>query len=151
MQIFLSYARDDEAFATTLAQDLKTKGARIWFDLFDGPNDDPAAWDAAVQSAMHASDGLIVIVSPAALQQDYIQSDWQYFLAESRPIIVVVAQPCNIPPALVSSQPVHFYHDYQSGINRLQYLLLEQSRRLVSSPWQQAKMRKRSRQKKGKS
>ncbi len=138
MQIFLSYAREDEEFATRLANDLKTRGAKIWFDMIDGQLGNEDAWANSVNEALETSNVLLVVLSPTAIEQDYVEADWQYYLDKRRTVIAVVSQRCTLPETLMYRPVVNFAKlGYDNGLHRLQLLLIEEStRRVSSSKWQ---------------
>ncbi|MCB9436030.1 MAG: toll/interleukin-1 receptor domain-containing protein [Anaerolineales bacterium] len=136
MQIFLSYAREDEAFVSTLATNLKTQGAHVWFDLADAAVTDHAAWENAVQDALAVSEVLLVVLSPAALAQRYIEIDWSSFLNLGRPVVVAIAERCEVPDDLRSRPRVDFSNvSFAEAFHRLQLLLIEESTRISSSKW----------------
>ncbi len=135
MQIFLSYAKEDEEFAANLARDLQARGANVWFDLTDVAEDDQADWERSVEDALGRSDVLLVLYSPAALTHPYIENDWRKFWEEGRPVVVAVAERCDVPERL--RQRVDFTGHYDQALHRLQLLLIEEAARLSSSKWHQ--------------
>lgn len=136
MQIFLSYAREDEAFVSALASSLKTQGAQVWFDLADAAVTEQAAWERAVQDALAVSEVLLVVLSPSALAHRYIQIDWSSFLNLGRPVVVALAQRCEVPEELRSRPRVDFSNiSFAEGFHRLQLLLIEEATRISSSKW----------------
>ncbi len=136
MQIFITYAKEDEAFVSQLAQDLKSQGAKIWVDMQDASFDDQETWEASIQGALDKSDVLLVVLSCAALQHEYIEQDWKRFIAEGRPVLIAMNEHCDdIPPALHTRQPIDFSRNYKDGLNRLQLMLIETTTRLSSSKW----------------
>ncbi|NDJ85197.1 MAG: toll/interleukin-1 receptor domain-containing protein [Chloroflexi bacterium] len=135
MQVFLSYAREDEAFASTLAQDLKSQRANIWIDLNDAPVDNKQQWLAAVEAALAESDILLVVMSQAAAQQSYIQNDWHFFMQHDRPVLVALSERCDIPPDLKHADTIDFSSSYESGLHRLQFRMIEYATRLAGSKW----------------
>lgn len=136
MQIFLSYAREDEAFVSALASSLKTQGAQVWFDLADAAVTEQSAWEQAVQDALAVSEVLLVVLSPSALAQRYIQIDWSSFLNLGRPVVVALAQRCEVPEELHSRPRVDFSNiSFAEGFHRLQLLLIEEATRISSSKW----------------
>lgn len=136
MQIFLSYSENDIEFATSIADQLKKNGAFLWFDRNDAPMDDQEAWHEAVRNAGRSSDILLLIASAEALEQDYIREDWQYYISEGRPIIIVQTDNSQLPPTLQQRSPIRFHGiDDHSAFNRLQLALLEQASRLSTDKW----------------
>ena len=65
---FLSYAREDSAFAMRLAVDLKAEGANVWLDQLDiRPG---RQWDREIEQALTVCNKVIVILSRAAVRSN---------------------------------------------------------------------------------
>lgn len=136
VQIFITYAKEDEAFVSQLAHDLKRQGANIWVDMQDADFTDQEAWETSVATAIDRSDVLLVVLSCTALQQPYIEEDWKRFIAEGRPVLIALHEPCaDLPTALETRQPINFSRNYEDGLHRLQLLLIEIATRFSSSKW----------------
>lgn len=128
MQIFVSYVRDDEQFARRLVENLRKRGARVWFDLTDIVPEDAAAWEAWTQEALQVADALLLILSPAALQERYIEDDFVRFRDARRPVVAALAEPCQLPEGF--GPFVDFRLNYDAALHRLQLLLIEEFARL---------------------
>jgi hypothetical protein len=64
LRVFLSYSREDFAFAGRLAEDLSGAGMTAWLDKRDiSPGQ---RWDSAVESGLTGSNCVLAILSPAA-------------------------------------------------------------------------------------
>ncbi len=103
-RIFISYSRDDEAFARRLAADLDRLGADIWIDVDDIPPG--MKWSTAIQQGLDSCDVMIVILSPDSMASINVEDEWQYFMDRGRPVI----------PVLWRRTRVHFQ------LHRLQYI-----------------------------
>lgn len=105
-QIFISYDRADEAFAAQLADDLSANGARVWLDVYHAR---PGRhWARSITRALSESSMMVVILSPEALESPQVAAEWQTYLEAYRPVIPVVAEPCNIPGPLRTRYPIDF-------------------------------------------
>lgn len=138
MQIFITYAPEDEALAAYLARDLRKLGANVWLDGDNTLNNNPAAWASGIEEALNNSDMLLVVASPAALRESYIASDFRRFVTAGRPVMVAMASPCpNLPELLRRRNPVDFSRNYTAAFHRLTTLMIDRaSRAIMHSPLQ---------------
>jgi tetratricopeptide (TPR) repeat protein len=85
-RLFLSYARDDdEPFAKRLFNDLRLRGFDVWWDRASMPNRG-LTFLQEIRDAIGASDRLILIVGPDAMQSNYVRAEWEYALKLCKPI-----------------------------------------------------------------
>ncbi len=140
MQIFITYAPEDENIAAYLARDLRRLGASVWIDWDSAPTDNPAAWAAGIEQALNNSEMLLVIASPAALRESYIASDFRRFVTAGRPVMVATAVACpNMPELLRRRSPVDFSRNYTAAFHRLTTMMIDRATRAISrSPLQSA-------------
>jgi len=130
-QIFVSYAQYDEEFAVRLVQDLRTSGARVWLDILDA---EPGRhWTRSIERALSESQMMIVVLSPESLQSAHVAVEWQAYLEARRPVIPVVARPCNLPGPLRTRRPVDFTADYWRAFHQLSLRLIEYGTRSYRS------------------
>lgn len=61
--VFLSYAREDGAFALRLAGDLRSAGLEVWIDQLSIA---PGSWDESVQKALAGAGVVLVVLSLAS-------------------------------------------------------------------------------------
>jgi hypothetical protein len=99
MQVFLSYVHQDRDFAETLTKDLSKRGIRVWTpwrEILPGEN----AWLRAGQ-ALEKSDALVVLLSPTAMESEFLRGDIDYALGntkfEGRVFPVLVRPTKNFP------------------------------------------------------
>jgi formylglycine-generating enzyme required for sulfatase activity len=117
---FVSYAREDAAFALRLAADLKARGANVWIDQLDiRPG---RQWDSEVEKALTAASALLVILSPAAVDSRNVMDEIAFALDESKTVIPLMHRECRVPFRLRRLHYIDFKADYQSS---LQVLLRE--------------------------
>jgi len=70
--LFLSYARDDEAYARRLASALKQSGYTIWWDaLIQGG----AAYSRSIAEALETADVVIVLWSARSIESDWVRDE----------------------------------------------------------------------------
>ncbi|MBX3065935.1 MAG: TIR domain-containing protein [Anaerolineae bacterium] len=99
LRIFISYSRTDEAFARQLAARLEQDGAEIWLDVDDIPAG--ANWSNAIQEGLRLCQVMILIFSPESLASPNVETEWQDFFDNRKPIIPVVHRP-------VQEEDIHF-------------------------------------------
>ena len=87
---FLSYARaDDHGFAASLFARLRTAGFTIWWDRQEMPNRGET-FHHEIQRAIDASDRLIAVVSPAALESPYVRAEWDYAQLVAKVVVPIL-------------------------------------------------------------
>jgi hypothetical protein len=132
-QIFISYAQDDEAFVTHLAEDLSQSGAKVWLDIRDAK---PGRhWGRSIEHALSLSSMMIVVMSPCALESAHVAAEWQAYLEAYRPVIPVLVRPCDLPGPLRSRHPVDFTRDrdYSRAVHQLITRLIDYGTRIHRS------------------
>jgi hypothetical protein len=129
-QIFMSYTKEDEAFALRLADDLVTSGANVWIDI---RNAKPGRhWNRSIEQALGDSHMMIVVLSPAALTSPHVAVEWQAYMEAYRPVIPVLAEVCDPPGPLRTRRPVDFTkpRHYTRAFHQLMNRLIEYGSRI---------------------
>ena len=121
LKVFFSYARADSKFALRLAEDMRSAGVDLWIDQIDIPTG--ARWDQAVEDALKACPRLLVILSPASVASQNVMDEVAYAIDESKKILPVLHQHCDIPFRLKRLQHIDFTGDYDKAFTRLQTAL----------------------------
>ncbi len=99
MKVYISYSHADEAVAQKLAKALESAGLETWYaktGIFPGDN-----WAEEVAQALRESEAMIILLSPQALNSNYVRHDISYALGEPRfrnRLIPVVIGPQNKIP-----------------------------------------------------
>jgi hypothetical protein len=106
-RIFVSYSRQDEAFARRIALDLEHLGADVWLDIKDISAGEK--WSTAIQKALQQADVMLVIISPASIASTNVEDEWQYFVDQKKPIIPIRWKPADIHFQLSRVQYIDFY------------------------------------------
>ena len=90
MQVFLSYARDDdERFVARLADALDDASIGVWFDRRSMPRRSLAFLDE-IRRAIDGVDRVIAVMGPAARGSEYVQCEWQYALIRDKPVVPIL-------------------------------------------------------------
>lgn len=99
MQVFLSYASADEAFAKALSSHLRKKDISVWSageDLLPGDN-----FGRRIGDALEESNAMVVLVSPDSMRSENVRREIEYALGdpkyEGRLFSVEVKRTTNIP------------------------------------------------------
>jgi hypothetical protein len=114
---FVSYAREDSEVVLTLATELRAVGAKLWLDQLDivaGQR-----WDRAVEEGLATIQGLIVVLSPAAVASHNVMDEVSYALEEGKPVIPILLRPCAIPFRLRRVQYIDLTASYETGFSHL--------------------------------
>jgi Tfp pilus assembly protein PilF len=114
---FVSYSREDSAFALRLAGELKAAGILVWLDqLAIKPG---YRWDKAVQVALTESQQVIVILSPTSVRSDNVLDEVSFGLAHGKTIVPVLYKDCVKPVRIQRIQHIDFRTDYAGGLAAL--------------------------------
>jgi hypothetical protein len=80
MKVFINYSPKDEALATKLVASLEDSGLDAWFkkrEILPGDN-----WAEKIAQGLKESNAMVVLLTPAALESDAVQSNISYALGE---------------------------------------------------------------------
>jgi hypothetical protein len=98
MKVFLSYAHKDSSLAGKIASALESKGFDVWnaeTEVLPGDN-----FAEKISDALKDSDAMVVLLSPASLESNYVQWEIEYALGnksyKQRVIPVLVGSEENI-------------------------------------------------------
>ena len=114
---FFSYAREDSDFVLRLAKELRQDGANVWLDQIDIRGGQ--RWDAAVEEALKASQGMIVLLTPAAVASQNVMDEVSYALEQGKLVVPVLYKECDIPFRLRRLQYVDFLADERDAFDSL--------------------------------
>jgi hypothetical protein len=109
-KVFISYSRDDSEFALRLATDLRRARVDLWVDQLDIRTGD--TWDRAVEAALQECTGLLVVLSPDAVDSRSVMDEVSYALEENKRVFPVIYRACKIPFRLRRVQHTDLTADY---------------------------------------
>jgi hypothetical protein len=119
--VFIAYARADEIFAFELDNDLRERGLRVWMDAVDiAPQAD---WRRAVVSALHDCGVLLMVLSPAAVEDNDVVNEWQYFNNAGKVIVPLLVETCDFSRFRLLVDVFDFRRDKRSATLQLTRLL----------------------------
>ena len=116
-RVFLSYARDDVAFARDLRERLLALGHAPWMDLFDISAG--ARWPDEIDRALRSADAIIGVMTPASMASENVKNEWDWAIANSRRLVLLLAEPCDVPFHYVSRNYIDCTADREAGFAAL--------------------------------
>lgn len=124
MQIFISYKREDEIFARSLHNELKSWGYVPWLDVVHIPAGEP--WDSAIHRGLRDSEIVIGILTANALASGNVLDEWGYALSTEKRLILLWLTDvieADVPPRYIRIQRIDLRHNQQEGLLALQRTL----------------------------
>ena len=89
-RLFLSYARaDDEPFVRRLYDDLREASFDPWFDREKMPSRG-LTFTTEIAHAIDGAERLILVVGEGAMKSEYVRAEWEYALANCKPVIPIL-------------------------------------------------------------
>jgi hypothetical protein len=121
-KVFLSYASSDKSAARDIADALRKSGVSAWFDEWDLASGD--SFKERIESAVVSSDYVLLLLSPAAVDSNWVQSEVNFALSRELKdrairLVPVLIEDCEIPWALRDRIYLDLRQNRESGINRL--------------------------------
>ncbi|MEX2314530.1 MAG: TIR domain-containing protein, partial [Thermomicrobiales bacterium] len=98
--IFISYQRADEPFARRVREHLVAHGVTTWMDQYDIPVG--AYWPDEIDRGLGASDIVVGILSPDAIDSRNVKNEWDWALQRDKPLLLLMTRPTEIPHRYVS-------------------------------------------------
>ncbi len=117
-RIFISYSRNDAAFARKLATSLDSLGADIWIDVEDIPAG--MKWSTAIQEGLDTCEVMIVVISPTSMESTNVEDEWQYYLDQGKLVVPALLRPAKVHFQLSRIQYIDFHNqDYATAFAQL--------------------------------
>ncbi len=94
-QVFISYARPQQAIAEQVERYLLAAGYRVFRDTRDiAPGDN---WDMTIEQALNASTHMVLLLSAASMPyRKEVHREWFYFDQQQKPILPLYVQDCTL-------------------------------------------------------
>src|SRR5262249_4246352 len=102
--LFISYSHRNRDLASELALRLADESYSIWID--DERLRAGTLWYEGVDYGLGVSDGLILLLSPSAVESAQVQKEYETFLVRGKPIIPVLIEPIGSLPSPLA--PIHY-------------------------------------------
>jgi pSer/pThr/pTyr-binding forkhead associated (FHA) protein len=126
--IFVAYARQDwETFVAGLILNMQDAGQLVWADQYLAQGSE--AWHTAVDQALAECQLMVLVVSPAAQADPYVETAYRRFLELSKPIIAVLYGVEALPEALKGLRTIQYDSAHpRKSFHRLIFEILQHRR-----------------------
>lgn len=111
--VFISYSRQDQAFALKLKEDLEAQALEVWIDqseLIPGQT-----WRAGIVAAIEACGAFLLILSPASVRSVNVVKELAIAEENGKKIIPVLHTTCSLTPEMKYSLAGMQYQDFSRG------------------------------------
>jgi len=118
--VFISYAREDQAFVRRLTEALAARGKKAWVDWADIPP--TAEWMAEISAAIDATDTYPVVLSPYFAASKVCAAELDTALQANKRIVPVLAREVDetqLPDAVAKLNWVTFTDGLEPAIAKL--------------------------------
>jgi hypothetical protein len=113
---FLSYSRSDERFALRLANDLRARGVAMWVDQLDiRPSEH---WDRAIERAVAACSGLVVVLSPRSVASDNVADEISFAIDNGKSVLPVMIEKCALPLRITRMHVIDATSNYEKAVQQ---------------------------------
>src|SRR5262249_34407170 len=107
MQIFISYKREEEAFARQLHSAINSWGFHSWLDVNEiRPGQD---WDTSIHAGLKSSPIVVGILTPESLTSENVLDEWGYALSTGKRLFLLWLRSVpeeDIPPRYIRIQRI---------------------------------------------
>lgn len=115
--IFVSYSRKNADVSYEIAEALRTRGYTVWTDV--GGITGGAVWQSEIEDAITNCDIMIVMMSPAARESDWVKREILFALDLQKTIIPLIVEDVKLPFALYDLQPIDYRENHEQGLAQL--------------------------------
>lgn len=105
VNVFISHARGDQAYAARLREVLVRAGLRVWEQQDVTPGDN---WALEVGKALDKADAVVVLLSPDAMASDWVKREIEFSISSQRfkdRLIPVLVRPTREVPWILRELP----------------------------------------------
>jgi endonuclease G len=100
VDVFISYARTDQAIAKNVAETLRSEGFEVWFDsaIYAG-----AKWESMLMSTLASAKAILVIWSQRSVERPWVLKEAQIGM-ETRRLVPMKIDDCELPARFAAVQ-----------------------------------------------
>jgi len=100
VDVFISYARRDEAVARNLADTLRSEGFEVWFDssIYAG-----ASWQSLLMSVLASAKAVLVLWSSRSVKRPWVRKEAKLAMEAGR-LVPVKIDECDLPRGFAALQ-----------------------------------------------
>ncbi len=124
---FMSYSREDVSYQKRVISELRQRGINVWLDTENLIPGSPA-WEREIERAIRAASGIIVLLSPAANNSEWVRREISFAEQNEKrifPVLIHGDEDDSIPLRLSSHQRVDLRRNFDDGIAELENALKE--------------------------
>jgi DNA/RNA endonuclease G (NUC1) len=110
VDVFISYARNDQAVAARLAKTLKSEGFDVWFDsaIYAG-----ADWQELLVDTLNSAKAVVVLWSRNSVRREWVLKEAN-IAQDTRRLVPVVIDDCQLPKGFTKTQ-ASILRDWDGG------------------------------------
>jgi hypothetical protein len=123
--VYLNYAPDDEATAAQVAADLEKMGFACWLHQAQTDSDPNIHWAGGVHPSLRECSRMILLLSPAALNVDTVETAWKFFREKNKPVVIAQLSQADPPDALRRRPRFDLGGDYKGAFRQMLQALNE--------------------------
>jgi hypothetical protein len=119
---FLSYAHEDKDFAERIAEELRKEGIDGWIDNWEIKTGDSLIQKIFMEG-LSKCDIFLILLSCASVKSKWVKEELDFMIIKKMEgvtrIILLIKEPCKIPPPLRALLWVDLSEDFDAGIRRV--------------------------------
>ena len=116
-KIFLSHSTKDNDITRTISDSLKRAGFEVWVD-FESIGDGER-WLHEIQKGIDACDGVVVLLSKASRQSEWVEKECLYTFGLKKPLFIALIEDVPLPLHLVNIQFTDCRQEKANGMAEL--------------------------------
>jgi Tol biopolymer transport system component len=124
---FMSYSREDVNYQKRVISELRQHGLSVWVDTENLIPGSPA-WEREIERAIRSASGIIVLLSPAANNSEWVRREISFAEQNNKrifPVLIHGDEDDSIPLRLSSHQRVDLRRNFNDGLRELENALQE--------------------------
>jgi hypothetical protein len=115
--LFISHASADTEYTEFIATRLEDAGYRCWVDVSSIA--DGSTWTREIEKGVRECGALVVILSQAALQSDWVENEVLMAAKLKKPIFIALFEDVTLPIYLINRQYSDFRRRREAGMKKL--------------------------------
>jgi len=118
LDVFISYARPEQALAEKIEKYLQAAGVRVFRDtseIREGAN-----WDMTIEKALQECQRMILLLSASSMPyRKEVHREWFFFDQKRKPIYPLYVEKCELHSRIYAYNYIDVRDDLQAGLTRL--------------------------------
>ncbi|MCU0515012.1 MAG: toll/interleukin-1 receptor domain-containing protein [Anaerolineae bacterium] len=115
--VFISHSSKNNVFTQQLTDDLQAAGFHVWVDL--EALRDGERWVAEIQAAVEGCAAVVVVISRAARESEWVEREVLLALDLNRPLFIARLEAVPLPLPLITRQFTDFTGEYAPALAKL--------------------------------